>query len=47
MTQFSEQQALAVIAPWYSLFNIKSRDDVRDTRIAKTCDMENWLSAIG
>ncbi len=29
MTQLSEQQAREVIAPWYSLFNIKSRGDVR------------------
>jgi ketosteroid isomerase-like protein len=29
MTQLSEQQAREVIAPWYSLFNIKTRGDVR------------------
>ena len=32
MTSLTEQQARAVIAPWYSLFNIASRGDVRAIR---------------
>jgi ketosteroid isomerase-like protein len=29
MTSLTEEQARAVIAPWYSLFNVASRGDVR------------------
>jgi predicted ester cyclase len=29
MTQLSEQQARAIIAPWYSLFNLATRGDVK------------------
>jgi hypothetical protein len=52
----TEAQARAIIAPWYSLFNIATRGDVRaiqeqvltirDGKIAKTFHMENWLSAL-
>ncbi len=38
MTQLSEQQAREVIAPWYSLFNIKTRGDVRATQEAALTD---------
>jgi ketosteroid isomerase-like protein len=38
MTQLSEQQAREVIAPWYSLFNIKTRGDVRAIQEAVLTD---------
>ena len=34
MTYLSEQQARAIVAPWYSLFNIASRGDVEATQQA-------------
>jgi steroid delta-isomerase-like uncharacterized protein len=34
MTHLSEQQARAIVAPWYSLFNIATRGDVKATQLA-------------
>ena len=34
MTSLSEQQARDLIAPWYSLFNVATRSDVRATQEA-------------
>lgn len=34
MTHLSEQQARAIVAPWYSLFNIATRGDVEATQQA-------------
>ena len=34
MTYLSEQQARAIVAPWYSLFNIATRGDVEATQQA-------------
>jgi hypothetical protein len=45
MTSLTEDQAHAVIAPWYSLFNVEGRGDVR--AIQERILTENYQSCAG
>jgi ketosteroid isomerase-like protein len=45
MADFTEQQARALIAPWYSLFNIATRGDVR--AIQEAALTEDYESCAG